>query len=44
MTGREAKVRELAGDPSLNVSSPKQIGEVLFEKLKLASKPKKNAA
>ncbi|MBR7004980.1 MAG: DNA polymerase I [Bacteroidales bacterium] len=43
MTGREAKVRELAGDPSLNVSSPKQIGEVLFEKLKLAAKPKKNA-
>lgn len=43
MTGREAKVRELAGEPSLNVSSPKQIGEVLFEKLKLASKPKKNA-
>ena len=43
MTGREAKVRKLAGDPSLNVSSPKQIGEVLFEKLKLAAKPKKNA-
>ena len=43
MVAREAKVRELAGEPSLNVSSPKQIGEVLFEKLKLASKPKKNA-
>ncbi len=40
----EAKVRELAGEPSLNVNSPKQIGEILFEKLKLdpkARKPKK---
>ena len=43
MVQREAKVRELAGEPSLNVSSPKQIGEVLFEKLKLSAKPKKNA-
>ncbi len=43
MVLREAKVRELAGEPSLNVSSPKQIGEILFEKLKLASKPKKNS-
>ena len=40
---REAKVRELAGEPSLNVSSPKQIGEILFEKLNLSGKPKKNA-
>ncbi len=41
---REAQVRELSGEPSLNVNSPKQIGEVLFEKLKLdpkARKPKK---
>ena len=43
MVEREAKVRELAGEPSLNVSSPKQIGEILFEKLNLATKPKKNA-
>ena len=43
MVLREAKVRELAGELSLNVSSPKQIGEILFEKLKLASKPKKNS-
>ena len=40
---REKKIRELAEVPSLNVSSPKQIGEVLFEKLHLAAKPKKNA-
>ena len=41
---KEAEVRELAGESSLNVNSPKQIGEVLFEKLKLdpkAKKPKK---
>ena len=37
----EAYVRELAGDPKLNVSSPKQIGEVVFEKLKLDPKAKK---
>ena len=43
MNAREARVRELAGDPSLNVSSPKQIGELLFGRLKLAAKPKKNA-
>ncbi len=39
---REAKVREMAGEPNLNVSSPKQIGELLFERLHLAEKPKKN--
>lgn len=43
MVQREAKVRELAGEPALNVSSPKQIGETLFEKLRLSAKPKKNA-
>ncbi|MBQ3983902.1 MAG: hypothetical protein II636_01050, partial [Bacteroidales bacterium] len=29
---KEALVRKLSGEPSLNVGSPKQIGEVLFEK------------
>ena len=43
MVAREAEVRRLAEEPALNVSSPKQIGEILFEKLKLSSKPKKNA-
>lgn len=43
MATLEARVRELAGEPSLNVSSPKQIGEVLFDKLHLMEKPKKNA-
>ena len=40
---REAQVRDLAGEPGLNVSSPKQIGEVLFEKLKLDPKAKKSS-
>ena len=39
----ESVVRQIAGDPTLNVSSPKQIGELLFEKLKLDPKAKKNA-
>ena len=39
---RESRIREMAGDPELNVSSPKQIGELLFEKLRLSDKPKKN--
>lgn len=37
----EAKVREIAENPQLNVASPKQIGEVIFEKLKLDPKAKK---
>ncbi|MBR5054974.1 MAG: DNA polymerase I [Bacteroidales bacterium] len=38
---REAQVREIAGEPGLNVSSPKQVGEIIFEKLKLDPKAKK---
>ncbi|MCQ2182063.1 MAG: DNA polymerase I [Bacteroidales bacterium] len=41
MGEREAEVRELAGMPNLNVSSPKQIGELIFEKLQLDPKAKK---
>ena len=40
---KEAEVRELAGVPTLNVSSPKQIGEVLFEKLRIDPQAKKPA-
>jgi DNA polymerase I len=42
MLEREAKIRNMAGDSTLNVSSPKQVGVLLFEKLRLADKPKKN--
>ncbi len=41
MAGREAEVRRLAGEPDLNILSPKQIGAVLYEKLKLDPKARK---
>ena len=41
MLATEAQIRELAGEPGLNVNSPKQVGEVIFEKLKLDPKAKK---
>ena len=31
----EKQIRELMGEPTLNVNSPKQLGDVIFEKLKL---------
>lgn len=37
----EKEIREIAEEPTLNVNSPKQLGELLFVKLKLA-KGKKN--
>ncbi len=43
MNAREAEVRGYAEMPTLNVSSPKQMGEVIFEKLKLDPKAKKPA-
>ena len=36
----QERVREMAGEPDLNIMSPKQIGILLFEKLKLDSKVK----
>lgn len=40
----EARVRETTGSPDLNVASPKQVGEVLFEKMRIdpRMKPKKD--
>lgn len=38
----EAQIRNIAEDPALNVQSPKQIGVLLFEKLKLDPKAKKS--
>lgn len=37
----DEEIRELAGEPSLNVSSPKQLGIVMFEKLNLDAAVKK---
>lgn len=36
----EKEIQELAGE-KFNVSSPKQVGEVLFEKMKIVEKPQK---
>ena len=36
----QEKVREMAGEPDLNIMSPKQIGVLLFEKLNLDPKAK----
>ena len=39
----ENEARELAGEPDLNLSSPRQIGVVIYEKLHLDDKAKKNS-
>ena len=36
----EAEVREMAGEPDLNINSSRQLGEVLFAKLRITEKPK----
>lgn len=36
----EQQIRQIAGIETLNINSPKQLGEVLFEKLKIIDKPK----
>ena len=38
----EQEARDLAGEPALNLSSPRQIGVVLYEKLGLNSRARKN--
>lgn len=43
IASHESSVREMAGDPSLNLSSPKQVGELIFGKLKLDPKAKKGS-
>ena len=40
---RQMRIREMVGEPDLNISSPKQVGDVLFEKLHLDPKAKKSA-
>ena len=38
----EAQARELCGEPALNLASPRQVGQVIFEKLALDPKVKKS--
>lgn len=40
MDALEARIRELTATPDLNVNSSRQLGIVLFEKMKIDSKPK----
>lgn len=43
LKGIETKIREIANDPALNISSPKQLGVLLYEKLKLVKNAKKTS-
>lgn len=36
----ESEVRDMADEPTLNINSSRQLGEVLFAKLRISSKPK----
>lgn len=36
----ESEIREMSDTPDLNINSSRQLGEVLFAKMKIASKPK----
>ncbi len=40
LTELEAEIRTLADEPTLNVNSTRQLGEVLFAKLRIAEKPR----
>lgn len=41
LTNLEDQIRQMTGDPSLNVNSAKQLGEALFGRMKIDPKPKK---
>ncbi len=36
----EAGIREMAGEPTLNINSSRQLGELLFGKMRIAEKPR----
>ena len=40
MAGLESAIRTEAGEPALNINSTRQLGEVLFAKMRIAEKPK----
>ena len=39
LAGLEREVRAEAGEPTLNINSARQLGEVLFAKMRIAEKP-----
>lgn len=41
LSALETKIRDVAGEPTLNVNSSRQLGEVLFAKMRIVEKPKK---
>jgi len=43
LSRRESVIRDLTGEPTLNIGSPKQVGDVLFGKMKLDPKAKPSA-
>lgn len=43
LNSTESEIREIAGDPTLNVSSPKQLGVLLYDNLKLVKDAKKTS-
>lgn len=43
LNSAESEIREIAGDPTLNVSSPKQLGVLLYDNLKLVKDAKKTS-
>lgn len=43
LSSRESVIRDLTGEPTLNIGSPKQVGDVLFGKMKLDPKAKPSA-
>ncbi len=40
MSALEAEIRRLADDPTLNINSSRQLGELLFARMRIAEKPK----
>ena len=40
LSALETKIRDAAGEPTLNVNSSRQLGEVLFARMRIAEKPK----
>ncbi|OFX82154.1 MAG: DNA polymerase I [Bacteroidetes bacterium GWE2_40_15] len=43
LAGIESNIRDMANEPTLNVSSPKQLGVLLYEKLKIVKSAKRTS-